>query len=31
VPIKHKEDEQSRPETPEECSHSKTYTNCIPV
>ena len=29
--IKHKEDGQSPPETPEACSHSKTCTNCIPA
>lgn len=29
--IKHKEDEQTPPETQEECNHSKTNTDCIPV
>ena len=28
--LKHREDVQSLPQTPEECSHSKTCTNCIP-
>ena len=28
--IKHKEDEQTHPETQEECNHSKTNTDCIP-
>ena len=29
--IKHKEDEQTHPETPEAYTHNKTWTNCIPV
>lgn len=29
--IKQKADEQSPPETPEECNHNKTCINCIPV
>jgi len=31
VPIKYKEDEQILPGTREEYTHSKTYTDCIPV
>lgn len=31
APIKQKEGGQTLPETPEECNHNKTYTNCIPV